>query len=103
MERPGVTEEAGDMKRALKEAGFEAATYMWKNKEELFSAINENLTQEKAENSSILICCIMAHGTRGAVLDSEGKPLPVNAIIHNLSSKLPTNLPLVRNKRQYIT
>ena len=91
------------MKRALKEAGFEAATYMWKNKEELFSAINENLTQEKAENSSILICCIMAHGTRGAVLDSDGKAIPINAIIHQLSSKLPTNLPLVRNKRQYIT
>ena len=100
---PRATEEAGIIKRAFQEAGFEAATILWKNKEELFSAINEDLIQEEVDNSSILICCIMVRGNSGAVLDSEGKPLTVNAIIHHLRSKLPTNLTLVRKKHQNIT
>ena len=94
--RPGAEEEAANLERALQTAGCEVTKLEWYNASELHNMI-ESLVNGLIADSSLLIVCLMAHGSRGAIKGGLGREIPVNDLLHQLNFALPKDLPLVRN------
>ena len=93
----GAAEEADKIEAVLKGVGFDTVKKEWESREDLFGALNENLNAGKVANCSIMIFCLMAHGRSGGVGGSYGDEIPINAVLHQLGSKLHQHLPLVRS------
>lgn len=92
--RYGASEEADNLEQALTSAGCDVTKMSWLNANEIHNMIESSL-QSMVHNCSLLIVCIMAHGSRGVLKGSEGEDKPVNDILHQLKHLLPSFIPLV--------
>ena len=95
VDRSGAAAEADNIQQALEEAGCDVTKMEWTNAVELGSMINSALIRMMSD-CSLLIVCLMSHGCQGALSASDGKEIPVNDILHQLSYTLPSYVPLVR-------
>ena len=93
----GAAEEANKIEADMKRVGFDTVMKEWECREDLFGTLNENLNAGKVDNCSIMMFCLMAHGRSGVVGGSYGDEIPINAVLHELGSKLPQHLPLVKS------
>lgn len=96
LHRPGAEEEAANLEQSLQTAGCDVSKLEWYDAGELHNMIESVLTSMIAD-CSLLIVCLMAHGSRGAIKGGSGKGIPVNDVLHQLSFALPKDLPLVRD------
>ena len=69
---------------------------IWSNVDELHNMI-ESVLNGIVADCSLLIVCLMSHGSRGVITGSNGKAIPVNKILNAFVGNLmPKELPLVR-------
>ena len=47
-------------------------------------------------NCSLLMVCMMSHGSVGSLQAGDGNSTQINSILHQLKEKLPPKIPLVR-------
>ena len=94
-QRSGGEEEANYLENSLNEAGWNVIKLEWLNTVELHNLIDSSLSLI-VSSCSLLLVCLMSHGSRGSVIGSEGKEKPVNDIIHQLDRLLPKSIPQVR-------
>ena len=66
----------------------------WSDAIEIHSMIESALSRI-AGDCSLLIVCLMSHGSRGAIVGSKGERIPVNNILHQFTLMLPQEIPLV--------
>ena len=98
--RRGATEEADNLNHALLAAGCNTNKKTWNNAKEIHRLIDGAIDEIVADCSQLIVC-LMAHGSRGMVRGSSGKGKPINDILHQLSYKLPSHVPMVRqNSRE---
>ena len=93
-DRHGAVAEADDLEQALLTTGCDVIKMEWSEAAELHNMIESALNRIFA-NSSLLIVCLMSHGSRGALADCHGKRIPVNDILHQFSLLLAQETPLV--------
>ena len=92
--RQGAVAEADDLEQALQTTGCDVIKMEWSEATELHNMIESALSRIVAD-CSLLIVCLMSHGSRGALADSHRKSIPVNHILHQFSFSLPQEIPLV--------
>ena len=92
--RQGAVAEADDLEQALLTTGCDVIKMEWSEATELHNMIESALSRIVAD-CSLLIVCLMSHGSRGALADSHNKSIPVNHILHQFSFSLPEEIPLV--------
>ena len=92
--RQGAVAEADDLEQALLTTGCDVIKMEWSEAAELHNMIESALSRIVAD-CSLLIVCLMSHGSRGALADCHGKRIPVNDILHQFSISLPQEIPLV--------
>ena len=92
--RPNAAKEASYLKRSLKIAEFKVKKRRWSHSKALYEEIEEALTHLAAD-CSLLFVCIMAHGSRGELVDSNGAPIAINNVLHHLTIRLSMTLPVV--------
>ena len=66
----------------------------WTTKVTLRTHIDHAMDQ--MAGNSLLVVCIMSHGTAGVLRDSGGAAMPITDILSNMRIGLPESLPLVR-------
>ena len=96
VQRRGAAEEAGKLEESLHTAGCEVSNLEWSEAIELHNLIDNTLIG-RINDCSLLIVCIMAHGSRGEIKGRSGKGVPVNDILHQLNFNLPKDVPMVSN------
>ena len=92
--RRGAVAEADDLQQALQATGCDVIKMEWSEATELHNMIESALSRIVTD-CSLLIVCLMSHGSRGALADCHGKRIPVNDILHQFSCSLPQETPLV--------
>ena len=93
--RQGAGDEADKLEQSLYTAGCDEVLKLeWSQAEELQNMIDSSVTDMKA-SCSLLIVCLMSHGSRGCVQSGQGEFIPVNKILHQLTLALPDHVPLV--------
>ena len=92
--RQGAVAEADDLEQALQATGCDVIKMEWSEAAELHIMI-ESARSRIVADCSLLIVCLMSHGSRGALADSHGKRIPVNDILHQFSVLLAQETPLV--------
>ena len=93
--RRGAEDEADKLDRSLNSAGCDQVFKLeWSQAEELENMIHSSVTDMK-DSCSLLIVCLMSHGSRGCVQSGIGEFIPVNQILHQLTLALPDLVPLV--------
>ena len=67
----------------------------WTTKPEIYSLIDDGA--RRAGEGSLLIVCIMSHGTAGTIRSEDGdKCVFINDLMVRLTRNLPDNFPMVR-------
>lgn len=94
VDRYGAENEASNLEESLGTAGFAVSKLEWFNSQELFNMMQSSL-EGLRRNCSLLVVCLMAHGSRGGLQDSVGKRISVNDVLHQLNRYLPSSVPLV--------
>ena len=93
--RRGAEDEADKLEQSLHTAGCDKVFKLqWSQAEELHNMIDSSVADIKA-SCSLLIVCLMSHGSRGCVQSGQGEFIPVNQILHQLTLALPDHVPLV--------
>ena len=92
--RHGGSEEAKCLEDSLISVGCDVLKLEWSDTRELTSIVESSL-ESRVKECSLLIVCIMAHGSRGVIYGSEGKSLSVNEILQVLDQILPSTIPMV--------
>ena len=93
--RRGAGEEADKLEQSLHTAGCDKIFKLeWSQAEELENMIDSSVADMK-DSCSLLIVCVMSHGSRGCVQSGKGEFIPVNKILQQLTLALPDHVPLV--------
>ena len=93
--RPGAEDEATNLDDALRAAGFTERTGLqWTEASELHNMI-ESCLDAVVNTCSLLMVCLMSHGSIGSLEAGGGNRTQVNSILHQLKQKLPSKIPLV--------
>ena len=93
--RRGAGDEADKLERSLNAAGCDQVFKLeWSQAEELDIRIDSSVADIK-DSCSLLIACVMSHGSRGCVQSGKGEFIPVNKILHQLTLALRDHVPLV--------
>ena len=93
--RDGATKEAEDLHSGLQAVGCQVKEKMWTTKVELNNFIEEGLYS--IDECSLLVVCIMSHGTAGYLRCSDGDgSVVINDVLIRFSRVLPEHIPLVR-------
>ena len=92
--RHGGSEEAKALEEFLISVGCDELKLEWSDARALTSIVESSL-KSRVKECSLLIVCIMAHGSRGVIYGSEGKSLAVNEILQVLDHILPSTIPMV--------
>ena len=92
--RHNAAKEANDLEQSLENADFVVLKREWSNSKALYKEIEKALTHWAAD-CSLLFVCIMAHGSRGELVDSNGAPIAINNVLHHLTIRLSMTLPVV--------
>ena len=87
--RQGAVAEADDLQQALQTSGCDVIKMEWSDAAELHNMIESALSRI-INDCSLLVVCLMSHGSRGVLSDSNGKTIPVNDILHQLKQFPPT-------------
>ena len=93
--RPGAENEAKNLDDALKAAGYgERTGLQWTKASELHNMI-ESCVDAVVNTCSLLMVCLMSHGSIGSLEAGGGNRTQVNSILHQLKQKLRLKIPLV--------
>ena len=94
-DRDGAVEEADNLQSGLQAVGCQVIRAEWTTKPEIYRLIDDGA--RRAAEGSLLIVCIMSHGTAGTLRSEDGdKCVLINDLIVILTRNLPDNLPMVR-------
>ena len=94
-DRDGAVEEADNLQSGLQAVGCQVIRAEWKKKAEIYRLIDDGA--RRAAEGSLLIVCIMSHGTAGTVRSEDGdKCVLINDLMVRLTRNLQDNLPMVR-------
>ena len=92
--RQGAVAEAVDLEHALQTTGCDVIKMEWFYAAELHNMIESALTQIVGD-CSLLIMCLMSHGSRGTLAGNDGERIPVNDMLHQLTINLAKHIPMV--------
>ena len=95
IQRSGGEAEADYLEAALREAGCDVIKLEWQDTAELHNLI-ESVLSPISKSCSLLIVCLLSHGSRASVIGSQAKAKPVNEILNQLKHLLSEFTPLVR-------
>ena len=90
-DRQGAFEEADGLEQALWASGCDVIKMEWCGAVELHNMIDSAMTSIVG-NCSLLIVCLMSHGSRGVLSGSCGGRVTVNDVLHQLTFCLPSNM-----------
>ena len=93
--RSGAAAEADDLEQALEAAGCKVMKMEWYEARELQGMIDSAMDRIVGD-CSLLIVCLMSHGSRGVLKGQGGEEIAVNDILHQFTYTLPESVPLVR-------
>ena len=94
-DREGAVEEADNLQSGLQAVGCQVIRAEWTTKSQIYSLIDDGA--RRAAEGSLLIVCIMSHGTAGTLRSEDGdKCVLINDLMVRLTRNLPDNLPMVR-------
>ena len=91
--RPSASQEADDLTQSLATAGFDTRLKEWKR--DLDVVVTDALPVIEPAKLSLLVICIMTHGTAGMLMGSNNYTESISDILQHLKDMLPVNLPLV--------
>ena len=95
-DRDGAVEEADNLQSCLKAVGCQVIREEWKKKAEIYRLIDDGA--RRAAECSLLIVCVMSHGTAGTLRSEDGDGcVLINDLMVRLTRSIPDNLPMVRN------
>ena len=93
-DRDGAVEEADNLQSGLQAVGCHIFRKEWTTKVQLYKCIADGL--RAAEGCSVLIVCVMSHGTAGTLRSEDGDGcVIINDIIHRFQREIPDFTPLV--------
>ena len=94
-DREGAVEEADNLQSGLQAVGCQVFREEWTTKRELSTLIDKGV--RKAAGCSLLVVCIMSHGTAGTLRCEEGetRDIVINDVIQKLRGKQSELTPLV--------
>ena len=93
-DREGAVKEADNLQSGLQAVGCEVIRRKWTTKPEIYRLIDDGA--RRAAEGSLLIVCIMSHGTAGTLRSEDGdKCVLINDLMVILTRSLPDNLPMV--------
>ena len=92
--RPNAAKEASYFEQLLKIAEFNVFKIQWSHSKDLHEELEKALTHLTAD-CSLLLVCLMAHGSRGELAGSTGAPIPINNVLKHLTKRLSMTLPVV--------
>ena len=92
--RQGAVEEADDLEQALKTTGCDVIKMEWSDAAELHNMIESTLSRIVCD-CSLLVVCLMSHGSRGEIASSHGEKMCVNDVLHKLSYQMSSDSPMV--------
>ena len=95
-QRSGGEAEADYLEAALNTAGCDVIKLEWQDTSELHNLIDSSLILI-SKSCSLLVVCLLSHGSRGSMIGSQGKEKPVDEILNQLNHLLSEFIPLVRN------
>ena len=87
----GAFEEADGLEQALQASGCDVIKMEWFDAVELHNMIDSAMTRIVGD-CSLLIVCLMSHGSRGVISGSCGGRVSVNDILHNLKLSVPNDM-----------
>ena len=93
-DRQGAVAEADDLEHALQTTGCDVIKMEWSDAAELHNMIESALSRI-AVDCSLLIVCLMSHGSRGEIASSHGEKMCVNDVLHKLSFQMSIDTPMV--------
>ena len=93
-DRDGAVEEADNLQSGLQAVGCQVFREEWTTKRELSTLIDKGV--KKAAGCSLLVVCIMSHGTAGTLKcqDDDGY-IVFNDVLLEFTRKLATDVPMV--------
>ena len=89
--RQGAFEEADGLEETLKASGCDVIKMEWFDAVELHNMIDSAMIRI-AGDCSLLIVCLMSHGSRGVLSGSCGGRVTVNDVLHQLTFCLPSDM-----------
>ena len=92
-DRDGAEEEADNLSQSLIITGCDVIKQVWSEVLQLRSMITDHLLQTR-HTSSVLILCLMSHGSMGCLKGSDGK-VSINNILKQVCDIIPQHIPLV--------
>ena len=90
-DRQGAFEEADGLEQALRATGCDVIKMEWFEAVELHNMIDSAMMRI-AGDCSLLIVCLMSHGSRGVLSGSCGGRVTVNDVLHQLTFCLPSDM-----------
>ena len=98
-DRDGAVEEADNLQSGLQAVGCQVFKTKWTTKPEIYSLIDDGA--RRAAEGSLLIVCIMSHGTAGTLRSEDGDGcVLINVLMVRLTRNVPEDLPMVREREK---
>ena len=96
-DRDGAVEEADNLQSGLQAVGCEVSRRKWTTKPEIYRLIDDGA--RRAAEGSLLIVCIMSHGTAGTLKSEDGDGcVLINDLMVRLTRNVWEDLPMVRER-----
>ena len=91
-DRDGAVEEADNLQSGLQAVGCQVFREEWTTKRELSTLIDKGV--KKAAGCSLLVVCIMSHGTAGTLKFQDGY-IVFNDVLLEFTRKVAKDVPMV--------
>ena len=96
-DRDGAVEEADNLQSGLQAVGCQVIRAEWTTKPQIYRLIDDGAM--RAAEGSLLIVCIMSHGTAGTLRSEDGDGcVLINDLMVRLTRNVPEDLPVVRER-----
>ena len=93
-DRDGAVEEADNLQSGLKAVGCQVFREEWTTKVQLNKCMADGL--RAADGCSVLIVCVMSHGTAGTLRSEDGDgAVIINDVIFRFQREIPEDTPVV--------
>ena len=93
-DREGAVEEADNLQSGLKAVGCQVFREEWTTKVQLNKCMADGL--RAADGCSVLIVCVMSHGTAGTLRSEDGDgAVIINDVIFRFQREIPEDTPVV--------
>ena len=98
-DRDGAVKEADTVQSGLQSVGCQVIRAEWKKKAEIYSLIDDGA--RRAAKGSLLIVCIMSHGTAGTLRSEDGDGcVLINDLMVRLTRNVSEDLHMVREREK---